>query len=148
MLSLFIVNLFLLLVNLLGDNDLLVDKSVKASCEKKETGFVRLKSHVICIDSYDKEEKNIYQVHFTAGQHYKLNLCDANKEGEKLLVYLLDKDDRELASNYIGINAVSNQLYFDCKQSGTYYFHFCFQNKAKGCGIATLLLETKRSANN
>jgi hypothetical protein len=117
---------------------------IKTGCfDNKEQGFIKIKSHQICIEDYSNENKNTFRVYFTSGQRYKLNLCDANHLGEKMLVSLMDKKDHEIATNFNNDKkGPTRQLIFECKKSGTYYLQFAFQNKTKGCGIAQLFVDT------
>jgi hypothetical protein len=94
------------------------------------------------IKAYDFENDKgggSYSYVFSKGSMYKIIICDENIEGNRMVIKLLDRNRRMIASNY---SARSKKYYpsikYPCSATGVYYIEYSFEGGKASCGMNIL----------
>ena len=109
-----------------------------------------LRKHAAALDDYvfiksfpiettkagDKAE---YSYVLSRGINYRIVVCDQGEEGKKMVVNLLDRNKKLIASNYLKTNKkFYGTLNYVCSATGVYYVEAFFEGEKKGCGLNIL----------
>ena len=116
------------------------------SCDPEEL----LKKHAASLDDYvfiksfpietaktgDKAE---YSYVLSRGINYRVVICDQGEEGKKMIVNLLDRNKKLIATNYLkSTKKFYPTLNYVCSATGVYYVEAFFEGDKKGCGLNIL----------
>jgi len=117
------------------DSDAFMDK-----CAGNLGGSIFIKSLVMKSGEATEAKPNLFSYVFSKGSTYNLVVCDQNTSGNKLIVTLLDRNKKEIVSNY---NKKTKKFYpsldYPCGATGVYYIESHFESDKSGtCGVAIL----------
>ena len=80
-----------------------------------------------------------YSYVFSKGSTYMLIVCDQNVVGGKMVVNLLDRNHKFIASTYDEKNnKYYSDLLYPCEATGVYYIQTTFEGSKGGCGMCIL----------
>jgi hypothetical protein len=86
-----------------------------------------------------KTDKVEYSYVFSKGSTYMIIACDQQKEGERMIVNLYDRNHKLIVSSY---NKKTKTFYPDiiypCSATGVYYMEVTFEGSKGGCGVTIL----------
>ncbi len=104
--------------------------------------FVFIKS--FNIDVKKDGDKSTYSYVFSRGNEYRIVLSDQNSTGKKMIINLLDRDKKLIASNFLksGKKFYPTVNYI-CSATGVYYIEAYFEGDKQGCGINILGVKKK-----
>ena len=104
--------------------------------------FVFIKS--FNIDVKKDGEKSTYSYVFSRGNEYRIVLSEQSKTGKKMIINLLDRDKKLIASNFL---KAGKKFYptvnYICSATGVYYIEAYFDGDKQGCGINILGVKKK-----
>jgi hypothetical protein len=117
------------------DSDAFMDK-----CAGNLGGSIFIKSLVIKSGEATESKPELFSYVFSKGSTYNLVVCDQNDNSNKLIISLLDRNKKEIGSNY---NKKTKKFYtsisYPCSATGVYYIESHFESsKAGTCGVAIL----------
>ena len=117
------------------ESDAFMDK-----CAGNLAGALFIKSLVIKSGDATEAKPNNFSYVFSKGATYNIVICDQGAGTDKLVVTLLDRNKKEIASNY---NKKTKKFYpslaYPCGATGVYYIESYFPNEKPGtCGVAIL----------
>lgn len=116
------------------------------SCDPDEF----LKKHAEALDDYvfiksfpietgKSTEKVEYSYVLSRGMNYRIVICDQDEAGKKMIVNLLDRNKKLIASNYLKSNKkFYGTLNYVCAATGVYYVEAFFEDEKKSCGLTIL----------
>jgi hypothetical protein len=91
------------------------------------------------IETSKEGDKSEYSYVLSRGINYKIVVCDNNEEGKRMIVNLLDRNKKLIASNYLKSNKkFYPSLNYNCSATGVYYVEVFFEGEKKGCGLNIL----------
>jgi hypothetical protein len=97
---------------------------------KLATGFNFLKSYKIDGQNKDKVEHSYV---FAKGTQYMINICANGDAVEGIVVTLLDKDRRKVATNKNNGQSIT-AISYPCNATGIYYIQYTFEGPESCCG--------------
>jgi hypothetical protein len=106
------------------------------NCASGLDEFVFIKSFPI---ECKTDQKSGFQYVLSTGIHYKIVVCDEQAAGSKMVVNLLDRNKKLIASNYLKASKkIFPVVNYVCPATGVYYVEAYFEGDKKGCGINIL----------
>ncbi|WP_317898032.1 hypothetical protein [Aurantibacillus circumpalustris] len=116
------------------------------ACDPEEL----LKKHAASLDDYvfiksfpietsKSDDKAEYSYVLSRGINYRIVVCDEGVAGKKMVVNLLDRNKKLIASNYLkSTKKFYGSLNYVCSATGVYYVEAFFEGDKKGCGLNIL----------
>ncbi|MES2678658.1 MAG: hypothetical protein V4635_02180 [Bacteroidota bacterium] len=106
-------------------------------CASSLDNYVFIKS--FNIESARGGDKAEYSYVLSRGIQYRIVIYDENEEGKKMIINLLDRNKKLIASNYVRVGKkIYPTLNYECAATGVYYVEAFFEGEKKGCGINVL----------
>lgn len=106
-------------------------------CASSLDNYVFIKS--FNIETGKAGEKSEYSYVLSRGINYRIVIYDENGEGKKMIVNLLDRNKKLIASNFLkSSKKIYPTLNYECSATGVYYVEAFFEGEKKGCGINIL----------
>jgi hypothetical protein len=91
------------------------------------------------VETHKVEEKVEYSYVLSRGITYRIVICDEDEKGKKMIVNLLDRNKKMIATNYVKANKKFYwTLNYTCSATGVYYVEASFEGGKKGCGLNIL----------
>lgn len=91
------------------------------------------------IETAKTGDKAEYSYVLSRGINYRIVVCDQGEEGKKMVVNLLDRNKKLIATNYLKSNKkFYATLNYICSATGVYYVEAFFEGEKKGCGLNIL----------
>jgi len=107
------------------------------NCAPSLEDYVFIKSFPI--ESAKQGAKTEYSYVLSRGSSYRIVICDQNETGGKMVINLLDRDKKLIASNYLkSSKKFFSLLNYTCAATGVYYVEAFFEGEKKGCGLNIL----------
>lgn len=89
-------------------------------------------------------DKSTYSYVFSRGNEYRIVLSGESASGKKMIINLLDRDKKLIASNFL---KTGKKFYptvnYICSATGVYYVEAYFEGDKQGCGINILGVKKK-----
>lgn len=80
-----------------------------------------------------------YSYVLSRGVDYRIVICDQGEAGKKMVVNLLDRNKKLIASNFLkSTKKFYPTLNYACPATGVYYVEASFEGEKKGCGLNIL----------
>jgi hypothetical protein len=99
--------------------------------------FVFIKSFPIEVNK--SETKAEYSYVLSRAITYRIVVCNPHENGSKMIVNLLDRNKKLIASNYLKSSKKFFQtINYECSATGVYYVEAYFDGDKKGCGLNIL----------
>lgn len=77
-------------------------------------------------------QKVEYSYVLTKGSKYMINICSSAQRPDKIQFVLSDRGRMKVATNLVNGRLV-NDLVFECKATGIYYFQYTFEEAGVSC---------------
>jgi len=91
------------------------------------------------IETTKTGDKAEYSYVLSRGINYRIVVCDQGEEGKKMVVSLLDRNKKLIATNYLkSSKKFYATLNYVCSATGVYYVEASFEGEKKGCGLNIL----------
>ena len=91
------------------------------------------------IETSKAGDKAEYSYVLSRGINYRIVICDQGEEGKKMIVNLLDRNKKLIATNYLKSNKkFYPTLNYVCSATGVYYVEAFFEGEKKSCGLNIL----------
>lgn len=108
-----------------------------SSCAPNLEDYVFIKAFPI--ESTKQGSKSEYSYVLSRGSSYRIVICDQNVNGGRMIINLLDRDKKLIASNYMkSSKKFFSLLNYTCAATGVYYVEAYFEGEKKGCGLNIL----------
>jgi len=121
-----------------------VNKKFLDDCFALLDGYTYIKTYKINVGK-PKKNSTHREVGFTAayyfsrGTTYMITVCYEQIEGDKMIVNLLDRNRKLVASSYSKrLNMHFSKLSYHCTSSGAYFIKAEFPERKGGCGMFLL----------
>jgi hypothetical protein len=107
----------------------------RLSVELRGFGFIKSFE----IETKGSDDKKEFSYVLSKDETYRLAVADENEKGHKLVVTLLDRNKKVIATNYNRQRKeVSTFVEYVCEATGVYYIQASFQQNESACGLVVL----------